>query len=202
MSQNVGTIPLFSLISQPWTSAPDLGMFLANNPWPERLAATPSECLNLHQDLDPIPAFWLEWGTSWSVENVTLLCMRFCRMHWDGPHNTPVLQSIANKIRLQLGEARDVGSSYLRAFDAVYVDPMYPPKNQRQAPPSSGPIASDDRRRGFGSTRVTFLGSEARQTHGGQKTKACSPALEEAPHHQVESKMVRWDVWLNQPNPT
>ena len=175
MSQNVGTIPLFSLISLPWTSAPDLGMFLANNPWPERLAATPSECLNLHQDLDPIPAFWLEWGTSWSVENVILLCMRFCRMHWDGPHNTPVLSVHRKQDSFATWRSKRcwlvLSSRIRRSLCGSHVSTQ---KIKGSATPS-GPTASDDRRRGFGSTRVAFLGSEARQAHGRQKTKACSP---------------------------
>ena len=35
-----------------------------------------------------------------------------------------------------------------------------------------------------------------------KRPKHASPALDETPHHQVESKMVRWDVWLNHPKTT
>ena len=54
-------------------------------------------------------------------------------------------EALSNNIRLQFGDAKDVGSSFLRAFDAVYVDPMYPPKKSKSgAPTPAGPTPPDD----------------------------------------------------------
>ena len=50
-------------------------------------------------------------------------------------------EALSNNIRLQFGDAKDVGSSFLRAFDAVYVDPMYPPKKSKARHPG-GPNSS------------------------------------------------------------
>ena len=111
-------------------------------------------------------------------------------------------QSIANKIRLQLGEARDVGSSYLRAFDAVYVDPMYPPKKSKAAPPRRAQLLQMIAGEDLEQQELLFWVRKHAKRMVVKRPKHAPPALEEAPHHQVESKMVRWDVWLNQPKPT
>ena len=109
---------------------------------------------------------------------------------------------LSQRIRLQLGDAKDVGSSFLRAFDVIYVDPMYPPKKSKAAPPRRAQllqlIAGEDLDQ---YDLLRWVREHARRMVV-KRPKYAPPALEEAPHHQVESKMVRWDVWLNQPETT
>lgn len=109
---------------------------------------------------------------------------------------------VAERIRLQHQEANSVGPSFLRAFDAVYVDPMYPPKKSKAAPPRRAQILQylagkdldqDD--------LIRWVRTHAKRTVV-KRPRQAPPTLEEAPHHQVESKLVRWDVWLNQSSST
>ena len=106
-------------------------------------------------------------------------------------------EAISNKIRLQLGDAKDVGSSFLRAFDAVYVDPMYPPKKSKAAPPRRAQLLQMIAGEDLDQDNLFLWVREHAKRMVVKRPKHASPALEEAPHHQVESKMVRWDVWLN-----
>ena len=110
-----------------------------------------------------------------------------------------VFEALSNNIRLQFGDAKDVGSSFLRAFDAVYVDPMYPPKKSKAAADQLlQMIAGED----LDQHDLFLWVREHAKRMVVKRPKHAPPALEEAPHHQVESKMVRWDVWLNQPEST
>ncbi len=111
-------------------------------------------------------------------------------------------QTISNNIRLQFGDGRDVGSSFLHAFDAVYIDPMYPPKKSKASPPRRAQIlqmiVGEDLDQ---NDLFTWVRNHAKRMVV-KRPKHAPPALEEIPHHQIESKMVRWDVWLNQPKST
>ena len=109
---------------------------------------------------------------------------------------------LSNNIRLQLGDAKDVGPSFLRAFDAVYVDPMYPPKKSKAAPPRRAQLLQMIAGEDLDQHKLFLWVREHAKRMVVKRPKHASPALEEAPHHQVESKMVRWDVWLNQPEST
>ena len=108
-------------------------------------------------------------------------------------------EALSNNIRLQFGDAKDVGSSFLRAFDAVYVDPMYPPKKSKAAPPRRAQLLQMIAGEDLDQHELFLWVREHAKRMVVKRPKHASPALEEAPHHQVESKMVRWDVWLNQP---
>ncbi len=110
--------------------------------------------------------------------------------------------AISDNVRLQLGDARDVGSSFLRAFDAVYVDPMYPPKKSKAAPPRRAQLLQTIAGEDLDQNDLFLWVREHAKRMVVKRPKHASPALEEAPHHQVESKMVRWDVWLNQQEST
>lgn len=110
--------------------------------------------------------------------------------------------AISDNVRLQLGDARDVGSSFLRAFDAVYVDPMYPPKKSKAAPPRRAQLLQTIAGEDLDQNDLILWVREHANRMVVKRPKHASSALEEAPHHQVESKMVRWDVWLNQPKST
>ena len=112
------------------------------------------------------------------------------------------LKSISNNVRLQLGDARDVGSSFLHAFDAVYVDPMYPAKKSKAAPPRRAQLLQMIVGEDLDQQELFLWVREHARRMVVKRPKHASPALEEDPHHQVESKMVRWDVWLNQPKAT
>ena len=109
---------------------------------------------------------------------------------------------LTNNIRLQFGDAKEVGSSFLRAFDAVYVDPMYPPKKSKAAPPRRAQLLQMIAGEDLDQQELFLWVREHAKRMVVKRPKHASPALEEAPHHQVESKMVRWDVWLNQPEST
>ena len=111
-------------------------------------------------------------------------------------------EALSNNIRLQFGDAKDVGSSFLRAFDAVYVDPMYPPKKSKAAPPRRAQLLQMIAGEDLDQQELFLWVREHAKRMVVKRPKHASPALEEAPHHQVESKMVRWDVWLNQPEST
>ena len=110
--------------------------------------------------------------------------------------------AISDNVRLQFGDARDVGSSFLRAFDAVYVDPMYPPKKSKAAPPRRAQLLQTIAGEDLDQNDLFLWVREHAKRMVVKRPKHASPALEETPHHQVESKMVRWDVWLNQPEST
>ena len=111
-------------------------------------------------------------------------------------------EALSNNIRLQFGDAKDVGSSFLRAFDAVYLDPMYPPKKSKAAPPRRAQLLQMIAGEDLDQQELFLWVREHAKRMVVKRPKHASPALEEAPHHQVESKMVRWDVWLNQPEST
>lgn len=111
-------------------------------------------------------------------------------------------EALSNNIRLQFGDAKDVGSSFLRAFDAVYVDPMYPPKKSKAAPPRRAQLLQMIAGEDLDQQELFLWVREHAKRMVVKRPKHASLALEEAPHHQVESKMVRWDVWLNQPEST
>ena len=111
-------------------------------------------------------------------------------------------EALSNNIRLQFGDAKDVGSSFLRAFDAVYMDPMYPPKKSKAAPPRRAQLLQMIAGEDLDQQELFHWVREHAKRMVVKRPKHASPALEEAPHHQVESKMVRWDVWLNQPEST
>ena len=111
-------------------------------------------------------------------------------------------QSISNNIRLQFGDARDVGLSFLRAFDTVYVDPMYPPKKSRAAPPRRAQLLQMIVGKDLDQQELLNWVRRHAKRMVVKRPKHAPPAFGESPHHQVESKMVRWDVWLNQPQTT
>ena len=111
-------------------------------------------------------------------------------------------KTLSNNIRLKLGDAKDVGPSFLQAFDAVYVDPMYPPKKSKAAPPRRAQLLQMIAGEDLDQHNLFLWVREHAKRMVVKRPRHASPALEEAPHHQVESKMVRWDVWLNQPKST
>ncbi len=102
---------------------------------------------------------------------------------------------MVNRIELRVGDARELFSS-ISEIDAVYVDPMFPPKRRASAlPPKSvqviRAIVGDD----IDSTELVAAAQRAARRVAVKRPKYASPLAGE-PSHTIESKLVRYDVYI------
>ena len=179
MSQNVGTTPLFLLISQPWTSA-RIWECLRKQPRPERLAATPSECLNLHQDLiryQPLAGM----GYQLECRERHPIVYAFAGCTGTGCTTPLYFSSLQTRFVCNLAKQKMLARPIF-AHSTRFCRSRIP-QNQSAATlsgPTASMIAGEDL------INKSYFGLE-HAPHGGKRPKQL-PALEEAPHHQVESK--------------
>lgn len=103
---------------------------------------------------------------------------------------------VVDNIQLIVGDAKDCLSSLKAAPDAIYIDPMFPPKRKAALPPKRirivREIVGDD-------VDAADLLAIARRTAHRVVVKRPShaPPIADDRSHKVETKLVRYDVYVS-----
>ncbi len=105
--------------------------------------------------------------------------------------------ALHDRLKIMHADARDLLSQHNNSFDAVYIDPMFPPKRKHSALAKKEirlvrQIVGDD-------DDATELLATAR-THCKRvvvKRPTSAPHLHDSPTSSIESKLVRYDVYVS-----